>query len=354
MTVKGQGPRTVPPEGPKTSKIAFVGEAPGAHEERMGRPFVGPAGNLFDQCLNAARVIRREVYVTNVAKSKLPKNSTDGLLNPRTGQFTDAGKQWVLQLQEELQAMPNLKLAVAMGNLAWAALTYQEGSERGKIKITKYRGYIYPSTAGDFRVLPTLHPAAAITGRGNYINRYYTSHDINKAKKFVDGEWDIERPRIIVPENYSDACAIIRQFLTVDRFAFDIEVVNYEVSCISFCSDAQTISKDDDGTTYKGLTYSIPFYHVWTEEEERSLWLLIAQVLENEQSTKIVQNGMFDIGFLAARNGILVRGPIRDTMVAHHLMYFEMLKGLKFLGSIYTNYEYWADMVSFKNIKGES
>jgi uracil-DNA glycosylase family 4 len=339
--------------------MVFIGEAPGEMEVRLGRPFVGPAGNLFDQCLHSAKLIRRDVYITNLCKTKLAKNNADVLMNPRTGEFTERGKLCVRELQEELNALPNVKIVVAMGNLAWAALTYNGGTGRGRTKISKYRGYIYPRSAVDGGkvpppVLPTLHPAAAIHGRGNFINRYYTSHDFQKAKKFADGTWDIEVPRVITPDTLEEAIAILEQFKRVKRFAFDIEVANYEVSCISFCCDAQSITKDDDGTTYKGITFSIPFYQVWSEEEERRLWVLVSEVLENPESTKVVQNGIFDIGFLATRNGILVAGPIRDTMIAHHLIYPEMLKGLKFLGSFYTNYEYWADLVNFKNIKGEA
>jgi hypothetical protein len=52
--------------------------------------------------------------------------------------------------------------------------------------------------------------------------------------------------------------------------------------------------------------------------------------------------------------GIFVRGYIEDTMMSHSIMYPEFLKGLGFLGSIYTDLPYWKDMVNFKNIKKEA
>ena len=78
-------------------------------------------------------------------------------------------------------------------------------------------------------------------------------------------------------------------------------------------------------------------------------------MLGNRNSIKIVQNGIFDIQFLLTKCGIEVRGPIRDTMISHHIMYPELLKGLAFLVSIYGGSQaYYKDMVKFENIKGES
>jgi DNA polymerase I-like protein with 3'-5' exonuclease and polymerase domains len=78
-------------------------------------------------------------------------------------------------------------------------------------------------------------------------------------------------------------------------------------------------------------------------------------VLGNPNSVKVVQNGAFDINFLLTRCGIEVRGPIEDTMIAHHIQYPELQKGLGFLGSIYCGSQaYWKDMIKFENIKEES
>ena len=82
---------------------------------------------------------------------------------------------------------------------------------------------------------------------------------------------------------------------------------------------------------------------------------MLLNKLLNNNATKIFQNGVFDIHFLAVQCGIHVQPPIDDTMIAHHLMYPEMLKGLGFLGSMYCGaQEYWKDMVKFDNIKEES
>ena len=60
--------QTVFGEGPLDAKIMFVGEQPGDQEDLAGRPFVGPAGQLFDKALEAAGIDRSTVYVTNAVK----------------------------------------------------------------------------------------------------------------------------------------------------------------------------------------------------------------------------------------------------------------------------------------------
>jgi uracil-DNA glycosylase len=55
-------------EGPQSSLIVFIGEQPGDEEDRLGRPFVGPAGRLFDRALREAGIDRSAVYMTNAVK----------------------------------------------------------------------------------------------------------------------------------------------------------------------------------------------------------------------------------------------------------------------------------------------
>src|SRR5215203_6466327 len=62
------GTQTVFGEGPLDAKILFVGEQPGDQEDLAGRPFVGPAGQLFDQALEKAGIDRSQTYVTNAVK----------------------------------------------------------------------------------------------------------------------------------------------------------------------------------------------------------------------------------------------------------------------------------------------
>src|SRR6202012_86487 len=61
-------PQTVFGEGPLDAQLMFVGEQPGDQEDLAGRPFVGPAGKLFDQVLEETSIDRQALYVTNAVK----------------------------------------------------------------------------------------------------------------------------------------------------------------------------------------------------------------------------------------------------------------------------------------------
>ena len=64
------GTQTVFGAGPADAKLCFIGEAPGQQEDECGLPFVGPAGQLFEEALDHAGLQREHVYVTNVVKHR--------------------------------------------------------------------------------------------------------------------------------------------------------------------------------------------------------------------------------------------------------------------------------------------
>jgi DNA polymerase len=66
--------RVVPGVGPRSSKIVFIGEAPGKDEDSKGEPFVGRAGKILDVALESAGVSRQHVRITNLVKCRPPQN----------------------------------------------------------------------------------------------------------------------------------------------------------------------------------------------------------------------------------------------------------------------------------------
>jgi uracil-DNA glycosylase family 4 len=66
--------KAVPGEGPSRAKILFIGEGPGYHEDKQGRPFVGPAGQFLDELLQSINLKRSDVFITNVVKCRPPEN----------------------------------------------------------------------------------------------------------------------------------------------------------------------------------------------------------------------------------------------------------------------------------------
>jgi uracil-DNA glycosylase family 4 len=64
----------VPGEGSPHAEVLFIGEAPGYHEDRQGRPFVGPAGQFLNELLGSVGLDRSTVFITNVVKHRPPEN----------------------------------------------------------------------------------------------------------------------------------------------------------------------------------------------------------------------------------------------------------------------------------------
>jgi uracil-DNA glycosylase family protein len=94
--------QTVFGEGPLDAAIMFVGEQPGDQEDLAGRPFVGPAGALLDKALEAARIDRSTVYVTNAVKhfKFVPRGKRRIHNKPDTGEITAC--RWWIDHEREL------------------------------------------------------------------------------------------------------------------------------------------------------------------------------------------------------------------------------------------------------------
>ena len=66
--------KAVPGDGSLSAKVLFIGEGPGFHEDRQGRPFVGPAGQFLEELLESINLRRSDVFITNVVKCRPPNN----------------------------------------------------------------------------------------------------------------------------------------------------------------------------------------------------------------------------------------------------------------------------------------
>ena len=111
--------QTVFGEGPLDASIMFVGEQPGDQEDLAGRPFVGPAGAVFDEALEKAGIPRSEVYVTNAVKHfKFIQRGKRRIHNKPDGGEIEACRWWL----EQERAILRPTLTVALGATAARAL----------------------------------------------------------------------------------------------------------------------------------------------------------------------------------------------------------------------------------------
>jgi len=141
--------QAVPGEGPMGADLMIVGEQPGDQEDLSGRPFIGPAGQLFDQIAAQAGLDRTQAYVTNAVKhfKFTPRGKRRIHQRPNTSEIDHC--RWWLNA-EVSQVRP--KLILGMGATAAEALTGRRDAilaRRGKVEAT-------PSGTP---VLLTLHPS---------------------------------------------------------------------------------------------------------------------------------------------------------------------------------------------------
>ncbi|MDQ4125208.1 MAG: uracil-DNA glycosylase [Actinomycetota bacterium] len=133
----------VPGEGNPDADVVFVGEAPGASEDKQGRPFVGNAGRLLDRLLEDAGLVRDDVFITNVVKARPPKNRDPKV--PEVRHYLP----WLLAQLDVIE--PRLVIPLGRHPLAHFA---------PDVKITEAHGRVLETDR--WRLFPMFHPAAAL------------------------------------------------------------------------------------------------------------------------------------------------------------------------------------------------
>jgi DNA polymerase len=141
------GRRAVLGEGPIGASIAFIGEQPGDAEDRTGRPFVGPAGQLLDRAMQEAGIARAQTYITNAVKHfKFEERGKRRIHSKPTAGEVKHYRWW---LTLELQFV-NPQLVVALGATALFALAGKS------LPLSHHRG---PQVFGNRRGFVTIHPS---------------------------------------------------------------------------------------------------------------------------------------------------------------------------------------------------
>jgi uracil-DNA glycosylase family 4 len=133
----------VPGEGPPNANIMFIGEGPGFHEDRQGRPFVGAAGQFLEELLASIGMTREQVYIANVVKCRPPGNR-----DPMPNELSACEPY----LEQQIQLIKP-KVIVTLGR--FSMYRYFPGAS-----ITKIHGQ--PKRVGNVLVVPMFHPAAAL------------------------------------------------------------------------------------------------------------------------------------------------------------------------------------------------
>jgi uracil-DNA glycosylase len=321
-------------EGNPDSPIIVLGQAPGRQEIRMKQPLVGPSGDVFKECLHAAGLTRRDVYILNVWEDYVTTDTkgdiwlNGDLLWSKKG-FTELGSSAASATASRIRNSG----ASTILSLGQQALELCTGISKN---IMKWRGspLVGLERVGSKFVVPTIHPAATI--HGTYLWRYMLIADLKKAIRQAASPTSLApvikallRPSLQQILDYIAECRA-RGFV-----ATDIEVINHQISCFCLCFDER-----------EGMC--VPLIDsqgdMWTEDQELQIWQAYADLLYDDKVMKINQNIVgFDAPFLMMQNGIITRGPIGDPMIAQARLYPEFNKGIDFQASVHTDNPYWKD-----------
>ena len=133
----------VPGEGPANAKIMIIGQAPGALEDKTGKPFVGRAGKFLDKLLEIAQIDRKKVFITSPIKCFPPKNR-----KPKASEL----KACLPYLKKQIEIISPEKF-ILLGDVAFSVFF-------PKLKLKDYRGRVIKINKKEFFI--TYHPAAGL------------------------------------------------------------------------------------------------------------------------------------------------------------------------------------------------
>lgn len=337
------------PDGPIPARCLIVGEAPGADEVRVGKPFIGISGHELDRMLAEVGMNRSQCLVTNVCRIRPPKNDITTMI-ARTKKSPDPS--WTLVenlwcarpvveglalLKQEL-AQCNPRIVIVLGNLALWALTGEWG-------ITNWRGS--ELDRGSYTVIPTYHPAAILR---QWAWRPYAITDLRRAA-YIFEHGPREKPKYAmqirpsISQILSRISELLRQAaLGSVHISADIETRHSHIDCIGIAWS-------------KTEALCIPFISYghsegyWSEVEE----LLIVQQLRRLFSHPRIlisgQNWSYDQQYLIRYWGIAPNLGL-DTMVTHHVLWPGTDKSLDVLSSLYCeNHVFWKEDLKEANLR---
>lgn len=164
----------VPGDGNTDTKILFIGEAPGYHEDELGLPFVGQAGKLLDSLLQLIELPRERVFIGNMIKHRPPENR-----DPLPEEL-QACRIWINKQIEIIEP----KIIVTLGRFSMAKFLQDR-------KISQIHGNLYSvdwslgKTKRKFKVVPMYHPAAGLRST-KVLDDLKT--DFKKLKKIIEME----------------------------------------------------------------------------------------------------------------------------------------------------------------------
>jgi len=159
-------------EGNHDAQIIFIGEGPGRNEAQTGRPFCGAAGKLLDELLESVNIPRKEIYITNIIKDRPPGNR-----DPLPSEV----EIYAPFLDRQIEVIePKVIATLGRHAMEYIMKKFDLSDELEPISVAHGKEY----SAGDIKIVPLYHPAAAIYTRSLFdtlkedfkvLKKYYKS-----------------------------------------------------------------------------------------------------------------------------------------------------------------------------------
>lgn len=308
-----------------SAKIAFIGEAPSTEEVIYGKPFVGPAGRVFNAMLRQADLDRDDYLVTNAFDEQAPDNDLDA-----AGWFRDEVRvaENMARLVEELdRVQPNV--IVPLGGSALWMFTGDRG-------IAKFRGSVMKATRlrVGAKLVPTYHPSA-IQRDWRLLTLGVT--DFVKAAAEADIGAHVVYPKVelLIEPNLADLQAFAVECKASPKLSVDIETGWGQIRSIAFAPT------EDRAMSIPFIDLRRPNRNYWpTAHAELEAWKIIRDICE-APNPKLGQNFLYDIAWLWEKKRIAVRNYRYDTRLRHKVMFPELPADLATMGALYTNLGAW-------------
>ncbi len=320
-------------EGPSNAKLMILGEAPGATEDELNRPFVGQAGDfLRDDLLVPAKIPESEVRFENTVRCHPPKNR-----NPSAKEIINCRRYLEVAIR---RVKP--KMIVGMGNVPLATMLsrfYKGAQEEGTAKksdavvggITQWRGRLIWLREFNCWFLPTFHPSYCMRNERKR-SEYSTNlviEDLKRAwsiaQKPINPSREVKSVSVEDPAMLRD---VIREMREAETFAFDIETgVNQDDPNIPTIIGASLACSETKG-----------YYFSWdvAQANKRTWWGLLG-LLGDNKLTKVMHNGAYEVRVFRFNN-LPIHDRYVDTMAAAHLVDENFSKRLKDLAWVLTDF----------------
>lgn len=290
------------PQKPNDVDIVIIGEAPGATEDRNGRPFIGKSGRILRTELDR-HGLTSKTYITNVVKCRPPDNRT-----PTAAEI----KACRPYLEAELEKLKP-RYVVTAGVPATKTLF------RGRAAINKFHGEIIESEKVDYIGMPIFHPAYTLRDPSKLPG---LKDDLARLARLTEGglrndtvEW-----RVVRRGNLQQFLA---EFIAAPEFAYDCETSglfpfdpNGYITAIGIALPERTwVIPGFMHPDYQQFSHS-PFAH---GDALKQLMLLLIHIARRDGKRTYAQNGKFDNKWMWAQFGGAFRLTF-DVMLAHHVL----------------------------------